>query len=284
MKLTITLRNDLDETKTLQWTIGNSNLATRWAALVKSTPRRDKNYHSEFDWWMAGYTQEHFAKIVNSMAFICARLNAEKGFDIPAEWFENVDRDTLNRLHLKFHELAENIPNDPAINQLNYIVHNAESCLLNIKWNQKFSNLILNLNIFAREPLAQEDYVEFTEYSVAPGTLILSYDTIGKNLYHCYKDNDLDLISAGMVRPKLNLTSAISCYIGGSIDAREPARYHKWCKDNDVLARHGYDSHNPLHSGGCCVIGTPIDWDADSLTEWLLSGSSVHVHHWCLED
>jgi hypothetical protein len=284
MKLTITLQNDQNENKILQWTLKDSSIACRWAKLVKSTPRQNENYHSGFDWWMAGYTQEHFDKIVASMATICARLNSEKGFDIPPEWFNNVNRESLNRLHLKFHELAENIANDPAINQLNYIVHNAESCLLNIHWKQKFSNLILNLNVFAQEPLTADDYLEFTEYSVAPGTLMLSYDTIGKNLYHCYKDNDIDLIRGGMVRPKLNLTSAIGCYIGGSIDLREPARYHKWCDDNDILGNYGYDSRSPLHSGGCCVIGESQDWDADGLTEWLLDSSGVHVHHWILED
>lgn len=284
MKLTVTLQNDQLENKILQWILKDSSIACRWANLVKSTPRQNENYHSDFDWWMAGYTQEHFDKIVASMATICSRLNLEKGFDIPPEWFNNVNRESLNQLHLKFHELAERIANDPAINQLNYIVHNAESCLLNIHWKQKFSNLILNLNVFAQEPLTADDYLEFTEYSVAPGTLMLSYDTIGKNLYHCYKDNDIDLIGSGMVRPKLNLTSAISCYIGGSIDNREPSRYHKWCDDNDILGKYGYDSRSPLHSGGCCVIGEPQDWDADSLTEWLLGGSGVHVHHWCLDD
>ena len=283
MKLTVTLRST-SETKTLQWRIGDSNLAQRWANLVKTSPRQNQNYHSDFDWWMAGYTQEHLNKIVKQMATICAKLNAEKGFDIPPDWFLNVNRDTLNKLHLEFHELAERTPNDSAINQLNYIVHNAESCLLNMQWKQKFSNLILNLNVFAQEPLTAEDYLEFTEYSIAPGSLMLSYDTIGKNLYHCYKDNDVALISAGMIRPKLALTSAISCYIGGSIDRREPARYFKWCSDNDILGKYGYDCHAPLHSGGHCVIGTPDDWNADELTEWLLNSDGVQVQHWSFED
>lgn len=284
MKLTITLCNKHNENKILQWSIMDTNIATRWAKLVKSTPRHNDNYHSDFDWWMAGYTQEHFDKIVNSMATICARLNAEKNFNIPPEWFENVNRESLNQLHLKFHELAETIPNDPEINQLNYIVHNAESCLLNMQCNQKFSNLILNLNVFAQETLTESDYLEFDAYSVTPGSLLLSYDTIGKNLYHCYRDNDIDLIRTGMVRPKLNLTSAISCYISGSIDNREPARYYNWCQDNDILSKYGYDCHLPLHTGGCCVIGTPIDWDSDTLTEWLLSSTDVHVHQWIIED
>jgi hypothetical protein len=283
MKLTVTLRST-SETKTLQWQISNSKLAQRWVNLVTSTPRQNENYHSDFDWWMAGYTQEHLDKIVKQMATICAKLNAEKGFDIPPDWFLNVNRDTLNKLHLEFHELAERTPNDSAINQLNYIVHNAESCLLNMQWKQKFSNLILNLNVFAQEPLTAEDYLEFTEYSIAPGSLMLSYDTIGKNLYHCYKDNDVALISAGMIRPKLALTSAISCYIGGSIDRREPARYFKWCSDNDILGKYGYDCHAPLHSGGHCVIGTPDDWNADQLTEWLLNSDGVQVHHWAIEN
>lgn len=283
MKLTVTLRST-SETKTLQWRIGDSKLARRWANLVTSTPRQNENYYSDFDWWMAGYTQDHLDKIVNRMATICAKLNAEKGFDIPSAWFLNINRESLNQLHLQFHELAERISNDSEINQLNYIVHNAESCLSNMQYKQKFSNLIVNLNVFAQEPLTQEDYLEFTEYSIAPGTLLLGYDTIGKNLYHCYQDNDIDLIGAGMVRPKLNLTSAVSCYIAGSPNSTEPARYYKWCEDNNILDQYRYDCHAPLHSGGHCVIGTPVDWNADQLTEWLLNSDGVQVHQWAIED
>jgi hypothetical protein len=284
MKLTVTLQNKQKENKILQWTLKDSVIATRWANLVKSTPRQNQNYHSDFDWWMAGYTQEHFDKIVAQMTAICVRLNAEKGFDIPVDWFQNLTRDSLNGLHLKFHELAENTPNDPDINQLNYIVHNAESCLSNIKWNKKFSSLIFNLNVLASEPLLPKDYLQFDQYNIAPGSLILGYDTIGKNLFHCYVDNDIDLIQHSMVRPKLTLTSAVNCYISGMSESREPARYHKWCEDNDILNNYGYDSRNPLHSGGCCVIGTPIDWNGEELTEWLLNSLGVHVHHWAIED
>lgn len=283
MKLAITLRNNLDETKTLQWTIGTSRLAVRWANLLKNTPRHNNNYHSEFDWWMAGYSQQHFDKIVSTMATVCAQLNADKGFAIPAEWFENVTRDSLNQLHLEFHELAERTPNDSDVNQLNYIVHNAESCLSNMQWNKKFSNLIVNFNVFAQEPLQPDDYVEFDHYSVPPGSLILGYDTIGKNLFHCYTDRDLDLISKNMVRPKITLTSAVNCYINGLLETQEPQNYYKWCDDNRILD-HGYNCRQPLHSGAQCVIGEPLDWDAEGLTEWLLGGGGVHVHHWCLED
>ncbi len=282
MKLTVTLSNQ-QEIKTLQWLISESDIATRWASLIKTAPRQNENYHSDFDWYMAGYTPEHFDKIVAQMTAICSRLNAEKGFDIPVDWFQNLTRDSLNGLHLKFHELAENIPNDPDINQLNYIVHNAESCLSNIKWNKKFSSLIFNLNVLVQEPLKPEDYLQFDQYNIAPGSLILGYDTIGKNLFHCYTDQDLDLVSSGMVRPKLTLTSAVNCYIAGMPELREPQQYYKWCSDNN-LTQYGYDCHDPLHTGGSCVIGTPINWDSDGLTEWLVNSGSVRVKHWAIED
>jgi hypothetical protein len=284
MKLAITLCNELNETKTLQWNIGTSGIAARWANLLKTTARHNDNYYSNFDWWMAGHTQEHLDKIVSTMSTICNKLNDEKGFNIPAHWFENINRESLNQLHLEFHELAERTPDDPDVNQLNYIVHNAESCLSNIKWNKKFSNLIVNFNVFAQELLLPEDYLEFEHYSIPPGSLILGYDTIGKNLFHCYTDQDLDLISKNMVRPKVTLTSAVNCYISGMQETREPQNYYKWCDNNSILDAHGYDCRMPLHSGGQCIIGDPIDWDADGLTEWLLDSSGVHVHHWSLED
>jgi len=284
MKLAITLRNNLGQTKILQWTIGNSNLATRWAKLIKNNPRQNEHYHSEFDWYMAGHTQSHFDKIVSNMATICKKLNADKGFNIPVHWFENVTRESLNQLHLEFHELAERSPNDSDVNQLNYIVHNAESCLSNIKWGKKFSNLITNFNVFANTPLLPEDYLEFDTYSIEPGMLILGYDTIGKSLYHCYTDNDIDLIKQQMIRPKLTLSSATNCYISGQLDSREPAQYYKWCDDNDILGEYGYDCRAPLHSGGHCVIGTPINWDTETLTEWMVNSESIRVQHWELQD
>jgi hypothetical protein len=284
MKLSVTLQNNLSETKILQWNIGNSNLAIRWANMLKNKPRRNEYYHSEFDWYMAGYTQEHFDKIVNRMSNICKKLNLTKGFDIPSSWFENLTRESLNQLHLKFHSMAEDMPSDDEINQLNYIVHTAESCMSNIHWKQKFSNLIMNFNVFDCEDLVESDYLEFTNYSVGPGTLILSYATIGKNLFHCHMDNDLELVKNHMVRPKLTLTPAVNCYIGGSEDRRQPARYYKWCDDNNILDQFGYDCHAPLHSGGHCIIGVPIDWDADTLTEWLVDSESIRVQYWELQD
>lgn len=259
-------------------------MAQRWANMLKTSPRRNQDYHNAFDWWIAGHTQQHLDKIVNSMATTCAKLNAEKGFDIPPEWFLNVTRESLNRLHLKFHELAEVAPNDFEINQLNYIVHSAESCINNMHYKLNSSNLFVGFNIFDHEPLTPEDYLEFTEYVIAPGALTLSYATIGKNLYHCYNDNDIDLISAGMVRPKLTLTPAANCYLNGSNNYREPARYFKWCEDNNILGKYGYDCHDPLHSGGCCMIGTPTGWDGNEVTEWLIDSVGVHVHHWAIED
>lgn len=284
MKLIVKLRNSRGQYKNIQWSIRNLGIAARWANMLKTTPRQNQNYHSEFDWWMAGYTQEHFDKIVSAMSTVCARLNAEKGFDIPAHWFENISRESLNQLHLEFHELAESAPNDSDVNQLNYIVHNAESCLSNIKWNKKFSNLIVNFNVFAQEPLLDSDYLEFQHYSIPPGSLILGYDTIGKNLFHCYVDQDVDLMQRRMVRPKITLTSAVNCYINGMLETQEPQNYYKWCDDNSVLDAYGYDCRLPQHSGGQCIIGDPVDWDADGLTEWLLDSSGVHVHHWVLED
>ena len=284
MKLTVTLHNDLGEPKILQWQIADSNIAARWANMLKVTPRRDQNYHSPFDWYTVGYTQEHLDKIVAKMATICNKLNLTKEFDIPSSWFENLTRESLNQLHLKFHTMAEDVPSHKDVDQLNYIVHNAEACMSNMQWKQKFGNLVMNFNVFDSDELTDAEYLEFNNYMVTPGALILSYDTIGKNLYHCHMDNDLELVKNQMVRPKLTLTPAINCYITGSEDNRQPAKYHKWCTDNNVLALYGYDSHSPLHSGGCCVIGTPVNWNADDLTEWLLSSTEVHAHHWELQD
>jgi hypothetical protein len=284
MKLAITLHNNLGQTKILQWIIRDSNLATRWAALIKNNPRQNEHYHSEFDWYTAGHTQSHFDKIVSNMATICKKLNADKGFNIPGHWFENVTRESLNQLHLEFHKLAERSPDDSDVNQLNYIVHNAESCLANIKWGKKFSNLIVNFNVFANMPLLPEDYLEFDTYSIEPGMLILGYDTIGKSLFHCYNDNDIDLIKQQMIRPKLTLSPATNCYIAGQFEEMEPGQYYKWCDDNNILGKYGYNCRDPLHTGGYCVIGTPINWDADVLTEWMVSGQSIRVQHWELQD
>lgn len=284
MKLTITLTNLQCQDKTLQWDIKDSTIATRWANMLKTTPRQNENYHSAFDWYTVGYTQEHLDKIVSNMSAICNKLNLTKGFDIPNSWFENLTRESLNQLHLKFHSMAEDIPSDKDIDQLNYIVHNAEACMSNMYWKQKFGNLVANFNVFDCEELSESDFLEFNNYSIEPGALILSYATIGKNLYHCYIDNDLELIQNQMVRPKVTLTPAVNCYITGTNASHQPVQYYKWCDDNNIFDKYGYDCRNPMHTGGHCVIGTPIDWNADSLTQWLLDSTDVHVRHWALED
>lgn len=274
-----------DESKTFEWEITKDPLAQKWLDILRNCPRATEDYNSDYDWWSVGHTEEHFNTIKERMKTVSSKLNAENGFEIPLEWYENLNRENLNRLHKKFHEIAENLsmPNLD-VNMLNYTVHVAESCLTNISNQTRTGYFVYFYNTFANIPLTEEDYQSFNCYNVKPGQLVLSYSTIGKNLYHCYVDNDMTIIKSRMVRPKQTLTSSTSLYINGQYQPNEPAGFYKWCQDNQI-DQYGYDYTAPEHTGGQCIIGNPVGvWDEDSLINWVLNSDRVKVRRWSLID
>jgi hypothetical protein len=88
------------------------------------------------------------------------------------------------------------------LHQTNNTVHHSNNCCFYLdgptKWDKHST------------PLTEEDYKTFN-YTANHGDMIVGYHTVGKNLQHCWHDNDIVLVKKGMVRPQLKLSTEVIC-------------------------------------------------------------------------
>jgi hypothetical protein len=132
----------------------------------------------------------------------------------------------LNQLHYKFHCFEEAVvaerwrivddSYDP-LQIVNVLIHKLEQ--MNTAWfsGQELDNTLLVSTFFIHRtnpsdgnPILSTRTIPVEHYQYwnpndADGVLLLGYHTIGKNLYHCFRDNDVDLVRNRMLRPQINL-------------------------------------------------------------------------------
>ena len=265
------------------WKVREHALAKQWLEILKSFDST-RGYNSDFDWIMAGNTPGHLETIVNKMRSISEKLVREKGMAIPLELYNNLTRDALNTLHLKFHELAENISgSDNDLDWLNRIVHRAEMCISNVENNSTRAAVTLQLNAYQRIPLDDKDRVLFDAKTIVPGTLIAGYSTIGKNLFSAYWDRDMTLLETKMVRPKIDMSSEVVITMSNYNISIKDEGYFKWCDENKILEKYGYDCRAPEHTPYSLVLADPIEFDNNKLNDFLIAadlGEAAFVKHW----
>jgi len=70
------------------------------------------------------------------------------------------------------------------------------------------------------------------------GDLLLGYYTVGKTIYNCVKDNDLDCVRQGMVRPQREVSTENLCYWGNYGNTANMSSRHnqvlKWVRYNKL--------------------------------------------------
>jgi hypothetical protein len=176
----------------------------------------------------------------------------------------------LNHLHYEFHRFEEAVATERwrVINDaydplqiVNVLIHKLEQ--MTTMW---FSNFPLDKTLLVStffihrinpndgNPLLSvrsipNELYQYWNPSDADGVLLLGYHTIGKNLFHCYKDNDVNLVKMNMIRPQINLGTETQMYFGGWPTCDQQAYLegmHQWVKDNHLEAY--VDSHAPQHS------------------------------------
>lgn len=288
MKFELLLENQSGEQRLLDWQLVDHALSAKWVDLMIAG--RADNPNSIWDWWGVGYSQEHLDSIWSKIKQIVLHLNSIEQANIDERLLSGITRDNLNELHKQFHLLAEHATDaSNEVNQLNYLVHLAESCVQNVKFNSKEGSFTTRFNNYNSVPLTEEDYTLFDRYITLPGELTLGYSTIGKNLLHCYGDNDLRAVKEGLVRPKLTLTTEVRPLLGinkragSDIEASNRgnrAKFYKWCEDNGVGEY--YDYRSPMHSAGQCVIGHAVTFDPAEINEWAIASTSVKLVNWTI--
>jgi hypothetical protein len=136
-----------------------------------------------------------------------------------------VNTDLLNLLHKKFHYISEKLYSgayshserfdfdaiSSKLMELNNSIHKIEDCdfikdysggVVNITLNHNYKHLIL-IDDYIRKTFCHDPLLK-----TKPGDLWLTYGTIGKTLWDCYKDNDTTLIRELGVRPKISISSS----------------------------------------------------------------------------
>lgn len=176
----------------------------------------------------------------------------------------------LNHLHYEFHRFEEAILTerwriidnsyDP-LQIVNVLIHKLEQMTTN--WFSGFdlekTLLVSTFFIHRTNPTdgnpslslrpITDDLYQYWNPSDSNGVLLLGYHTVGKTLYHCYRDNDVNLIRQGMVRPQVTIGTETQMFFGGwPVVDQQPLLegMHQWVRDNQL--ENYVNSYEPKHS------------------------------------
>jgi hypothetical protein len=58
-------------------------------------------------------------------------------------------------------------------------------------------------------PIEDQSLYEYFNYNSKFGDLQLGYHTVGKNICHCYKDGDIELVKKRMLRPQTTISTEV---------------------------------------------------------------------------
>lgn len=178
----------------------------------------------------------------------------------------------INVVNVKIHQLEDILKSGGGPRKQSYAV----TYLAGIHNNQKKSVDIKDdwRKYFTDDPHEQDCY------------LSVSYCTIGKDLYTCQSDNDIELVKKGMVAPKLDMTSEFNINKSNrNASERKIFNYQhqlertynvvKWVIDNDLMdyiditdIKHFYPSQ--------CVLGFADENISTKEFDTLLSEWKLH--------
>ncbi len=253
--------------------------------------------------WPAGQsfnfevTQSDLELILDQMNQLVGVIKGEAliNIDIPHLDFRNLSQDYLNQLHESFHRYEEEVESRNvyrrnhftaakmnhlfyktqvlglytqthyALGKLNTLIHWVENAykMIGGEHINQFFNFYLHPNRFSE--LRPEDY-DLCRISFNFGDLMLGYGTTGKNLYHCYIDNDREVVKERLIRPQRTISTEILALFPlrdatENFEVEQNERFRAWCEEAQVH-RYGYDINAPEHRIGHIPLGkllTPLD-------------------------
>jgi len=197
--------------------------------------------------------------------------------DMEPEFNPKADnRKILNYLHLQFHQFEEELRGkivgyDP-LQELNVEIHRIEAMLDRALDNSGLIAGDVSCGFFLHGsahtapisgthtvPIDDMSLYQYWQHNTTFGDLLLGYHTVGKNLEHCWRDGDIDLVKTGMLRPQQTVSNEVVLAFRGN-DVPSGAREWKkevdaiqqWVKDND-LAQY-VDMSQPYHN----ISGRPL--------------------------
>jgi hypothetical protein len=83
------------------------------------------------------------------------------------------------------------------------------------------------------------EWYPYWNHSHDYGDMLLGYHTVGKNIMHCWHDNDVDLIKKEMLRPQRHIGNEVLLMFRGTPLKTDEALHHvtqihQWVRDNNL--------------------------------------------------
>lgn len=231
-----------------------------WSNIVYKHYEEGKNIFSGIELDVNAYDLELLNK-ENNWKIIVENCNYLDSIDYPYKEMFNLcnsekiytDKSTLNFIHKKFHFISEKfqIVTDvigshiiaEKLSQINVAIHRIE----NSEWLKNPVDGFVNVTL--RESYKHSAIIDDTmcrnfchsdSLKTQPGDIWLSYGTIGKTLWDCYKDNDIDLVKEIGIRPKRTIQSEHTISFVDRVTTPHTSlqlncmRVSKWLKDNNL--------------------------------------------------
>ncbi len=266
MKLHFELENEKGERCPFTYELHSTPSALKFAQVTKECLEFADNYPHGFSFGFRPTPSdlEHRVERMNELITLINReaLVSIEGELVPAG---ELSQERLNFLHLKFHQFMEELtgphkdnPTTKALKELNILIHQIEQNKAALEAPVFTQYLIFLLRKTKDIPMSEEDHLAKT-LELHHGDLMLGYCTIGKSLFHCYKDNDLALVRSKMVREQTIIRSEVVCAFpeidDGPVRAqRETENFYQWCADHKIDEL-GYKYKSPMHRPGNVPLG-----------------------------
>lgn len=191
----------------------------------------------------------------------CDILLTKYGFILPS-WSgvhdDSFDQGELNRLHEQFHRQEDELGRSEKqsnihslefttlLQTLNVTIHRLEArkdkvtyCTMSAKYSH--ANKVPNEKI--RLEITPEIRNCFTRKMHTPPknckcVMYMGYHTIGKDLWSCFQNNDVELIRSGLVSPQLKISSEVNFFLPGALAGDDEKKMFDkicdWVKENNL--------------------------------------------------
>jgi hypothetical protein len=254
------------DVKTLRYQIIDSPVADAWWNIVQGA-LASPDCHISNNQWIHNAPNDSIDALWERMKLLIDELNTGRHGQLPqlvmpAQFNPNIDySDILNYLHLQFHEFSEQKQNHTTdytpISELNVLIHKIEAVLQQGPMSCGFY-LDWQFSTEAPRVINIEDTELYQHWTSARtfGDIMLGYHTIGKNLWMCYKDNDVDLVKSGMFRQQQTISNEVNLIFRSDLKRYSKNNNFlflcKWLDDNNLTQY--VDMTKPYN----CAIGQPL--------------------------
>lgn len=228
------------EVKTLTFGINQNLLTNTWGSTIETALEKGHNtilgLQNSFD---SKDTIDTIIKSIDVVVKILEKYNAT----FVNSWPPTSDISTaLNDLHHKFQLTQEsNVSSlyiseeyDYNLHLLNKKIHEAENLLTdNRKKAVWFINRSLDDSVEITDELRKYWGVKFVKYNPAR-SLYLGYHTIGKDLYTCFRNNDVEVVKTNGVRQQQYISTEAIFHIKPRTFINRDSALKRWLTQNDL--------------------------------------------------